>query len=59
MFAVKTVDFLSAHKVNTICRVPTSYNIIAKNGVFYKRKPEHLKDCFFVGEVMPSGVLNV
>jgi amino acid adenylation domain-containing protein len=59
MFAARTVDFLNAHKVNTIDWVPTSYNIVAKSGVFDKRKPEYLEKCFFVGEVMPAGVLNV
>lgn len=59
MFAAKTVDFLNEHKCNTIYWVPTSYNIIAKSGVFEKRIPQYLNQCFFVGEVMPNSVLNV
>jgi amino acid adenylation domain-containing protein len=59
MFAAKTVDFLIEHKCNTIYWVPTSYNIIAKSGIFEKRIPTTLTDCIFVGEVMPNSVLNV
>lgn len=59
MFAAKTVDFLNKFECNTIYWVPTSYNIIAKSGVFEKRVPENLLNCFFVGEVMPNSVLNV
>jgi amino acid adenylation domain-containing protein len=59
MFAAKTVDFLIEHEVNAIYWVPTSYNIIAKSGIFDKRTPDNLKKCMFVGEVMPNSVLNV
>jgi non-ribosomal peptide synthetase component F len=59
MFAAKTIDFLNTHQCNTIYWVPTSYNIIAKSGIFDKRIPEYLTNCFFVGEVMPNSVLNV
>jgi amino acid adenylation domain-containing protein len=59
MFASKTIDFLNNHKCNTIYWVPTSYNIIAKSGIFDKRIPEYLTNCFFVGEVMPNSVLNI
>jgi amino acid adenylation domain-containing protein len=59
MFASKTIDFLDIHKCNTIYWVPTSYNIIANSRIFDKRIPEHLKNCFFVGEVMPNRVLNI
>jgi amino acid adenylation domain-containing protein len=59
MFAARTVDFLNAHKCNTIYWVPTGYNIVAKSGIFKHRRPEFLTKCLFVGEVMPNSVLNV
>ena len=58
-FAAKMVDFLNEMKINAIYWVPTSYNIIAKSGIFKKRTPQHLKRCYFVGEIMPNSVLNV
>ncbi len=59
MFPAKTVDFLNEHRCNAIYWVPTNYNIIAKSGIFKKRKPQYLTKCMFVGEVMPNSVLNV
>lgn len=59
MFAAKTIDFLNEHKCNAIYWVPTSYNIVAKSGIFAKRKPQYLNKCLFVGEVMPTSVLNI
>jgi len=58
-FAAKMVDFLNEKKVNAIYWVPTSYNIIAKSGIFKKRIPQYIKRCYFVGEIMPNSVLNV
>jgi amino acid adenylation domain-containing protein len=58
-FAAKMVDFLNEKQVTHIYWVPTSYNIVAKSGIFDKRSPQTLKWCGFVGEVMPSAVLNV
>lgn len=59
MFAAKTVDFLNEHKCNAIYWVPTSYSIVAKSGIFAKRIPNYLNKCLFVGEVMPTSVLNI
>jgi amino acid adenylation domain-containing protein len=59
MFPAKTVDFLNEHQCDTIYWVPTSYNILAKSGIFGAKIPEYLRNCFFVGEVMPNSVLNV
>jgi amino acid adenylation domain-containing protein len=59
MFASKTIDFLNKYQCNTIYWVPTIYNIVAKSGIFEKRIPQYLTNCFFVGEIMPNSVLNV
>lgn len=59
MFPIKTVEFLNAHKCNTVYWVPTSYKIIAVSGILNKQLPQYLTRCFFVGEVMPNSVLNV
>jgi len=58
-FAAKMVDFLNEKQITHIYWVPTSYNIIAKSGIFAKRVPHHLRWCGFVGEIMPNTVLNV
>jgi non-ribosomal peptide synthetase component F len=58
MFAPKIVDFLNAHKCNSIYWVSTSYAVIAKSGIFKKRRPEYLKTCLFTGATMQTAVLN-
>jgi amino acid adenylation domain-containing protein len=58
-FAGKMVDFLNENEITHIYWVPTSYNIVAKSGIFDKRAPRYLKWCGFVGEVMPNSVLNI
>ena len=58
MFAPKIVDFLNVHKCNSIFWVSTSYAVIAKSGIFKKRRPEYLKTCMFTGATMQTAVLN-
>jgi amino acid adenylation domain-containing protein len=58
-FATKMVDFLNEKRITHIYWVPTSYNIIAKSGIFTKRVPHYLRWCGFAGEVMPNSVLNI
>jgi non-ribosomal peptide synthetase component F len=53
------VDFLNKYKVNAIYWVPTSYTIIVKSGILDKRVPQFLRKMLFMGEVMPTSVLNV
>ena len=59
MFPQSTIDFLNEYKCNAIYWVPTSYNIIAKSGIFNKTVPKYITKCLFVGEIMPVCVLNI
>ena len=52
------IDYMNKKHVSFISWVPTALTIISKLKMFSFVKPEYLKKCFFVGEVMPLKHLN-
>lgn len=57
-FPIKLVEFLEERKVNTIYWVPSALCIVANLKLFDYKKPTHLKQVLFAGEVMPNKQLN-
>ena len=57
-FPIKLVEFMEERKVDTIYWVPSALCIVANLKLFDYKKPTHLKQVLFVGEVMPNKQLN-
>ena len=53
MFPMKLVEFLNAHKVNTVCWVVSALTMISSLKVLDKMKPEYLHTIAFGSEVFP------
>jgi amino acid adenylation domain-containing protein len=57
-FPAKLVDYLNEHKISFIFWVPFALINVANLDIFKDKKPAHLNDVFFAGEVMPNKHLN-
>ena len=57
-FPAKLIDYLNEKKISFIFWVPFVLVNVANLNIFESKKPEHLKDVFFAGEVMPNKHLN-
>lgn len=53
MFPVKLVEYLNAHRVNTLCWVASALSLVSSMKTFDKIRPEYVKTVTFVGEVFP------
>ena len=53
MFPIKLVEFLNAHKVNTVCWVVSALTMISSFKTFEKIKPAYLHTIAFGSEVFP------
>ena len=53
MFPIKLVEYLNAHKVNTVCWVVSALTMISSFKTFEKIKPEYLHTIAFGSEVFP------
>ncbi len=58
MFPVKLVEYLNAHKVNTICWVVSALTMISGFNTFAKIKPTYLHTVAFGSEVFPPKQFN-
>lgn len=59
MFPVKLVEFLNAHKINTLCWVVSALTMISSFRTFEKVKPEYLHTVAFASEVFPIKQFNL
>lgn len=59
MFPIKLVEFLNAHKINTLCWVVSALTMISSFRTFEKVKPEHLRTIAFASEVFPIKQFNL
>lgn len=59
MFPLKLVEYLNAHKVNTICWVVSALTMISGMKTFDKVKPEYLHTIAFGSEVFPIKQFNL
>ncbi len=53
MFPIKLVEFLNAHKINTLCWVVSALTMISAFRTFDTVKPEYLRTIAFASEVFP------
>ena len=53
MFPIKLVEFLNAHKINTLCWVVSALTMISSFRTFETVKPEYLRTIAFASEVFP------
>lgn len=53
MFPIKLVEFLNAHKINTLCWVVSALTMISSFRTFDTVKPEYLRTIAFASEVFP------
>lgn len=58
VFPAKLIDYLEDNRISFVFWVPFVLINIANFKLLDKRKPSHLKDVFFAGEVMPNKQLN-
>ncbi len=56
---IRTVEYLNAHKINTICWVASAMTLVSGLGAFDECKPEHLKTICFGSEVFPVKQLRM
>ena len=59
MFPIKLVEFLNAHKINTLCWVVSALTMISSFRTFEKVKPEYLRTIAFASEVFPIKQFNL
>ncbi len=59
MFPVKLVEYLNAHKINTICWVVPALTLISSLGTFKTVVPETLRTIAFGSEVFPIKQFNL
>ncbi len=59
MFPIKLVEFLNAHKINTLCWVVSALTMISSFKTFDKVKPEYLHTIAFASEVFPIKQFNI
>ncbi len=59
MFPVKLVEYLNAHKINTICWVVPALTLISSLGTFKTVVPETLRTIAFGSEVFPVKQFNL
>ena len=59
MFPIKLVEFLNAHKINTLCWVVSALTMISSFRTFEKVKPEYLHTVAFASEVFPIKQFNL
>jgi amino acid adenylation domain-containing protein len=59
MFPVKLIEFLNAHRINTICWVSSALSMIAGFKTFASIVPEHLHTVAFGSELFPVKNLNI
>ena len=59
MFPMKLVEFLNAHKINTLCWVVSALTMISAFRTFEKVIPEHLHTIAFASEVFPIKQFNL
>lgn len=52
-FPVRLVEYLNAHRVNTVCWVASALTLISSLNTFDKIKPEYLRTVAFGSEVFP------
>ena len=58
MFPIKLVEFLNAHKINTLCWVVSALTMISSFRTFETVKPEYLRTIAFASEVFPIKQFN-
>jgi amino acid adenylation domain-containing protein len=58
VFPARLIEYLNDHRVNFIFWVPSVLRTIANLNIFASRKPEHLQNILFAGEVMSNKHLN-
>jgi amino acid adenylation domain-containing protein len=56
---LKLAEFLSEHKVNTLCWVASALSMLSSFGVLAKAKPEYLRTICFGGEVFPIAQYDI
>ncbi len=59
MFPVKLVEYLNAHKINTVCWVVSALTMISSFRTFEKVIPEYLHTVAFASEVFPIKQFNL
>ena len=59
MFPMKLVDYLNAHKINTVCWVVSALTMISSFGVLEKSPPQYLHTVAFGSEVFPIRQFNL
>lgn len=59
LFPIKLVEYLNAHKINTVCWVVSALTMISAFGTFDEIKPEYLKTVVFGSEVFPIKQFNL
>ncbi len=59
MFPVKLVEFLNAHRINTLCWVVSALTMISSFRTFEKVKPAYLHTIAFASEVFPIKQFNL
>jgi len=59
MFPMKLVEFLNAHRINTLCWVVSALTMISSFRTFEKVKPEYLHTIAFASEVFPIKQFNL
>ena len=59
MFPMKLVEFLNAHKINTLCWVVSALTMISAFRTFEKVVPEHMHTIAFASEVFPIKQFNL
>lgn len=58
IFPARLIDYLNENKVTFVFWVPFVLINVANMDILSSKKPEHLRDIFFAGEVMPNKHLN-
>ena len=59
MFPIKLVEFLNAHRINTLCWAASALTLVSSFKTFDKIRPAYVKRVVFVGEVFPVKQLNM
>ncbi len=56
---VRLVEYLNAHKINTLCWVVSALTTVSSLGTFEQVKPEHVRTVAFASEVFPIRQLKL
>jgi amino acid adenylation domain-containing protein len=57
LFPTRLIDYLNAHKINTVCWVVSALTILSGSGALAQSPPQHLRTVAFGSELFPQAQL--